>query len=60
MSNVPLLSLILWLPTVGALLLLASLGAIVAKRLVFSCFLLVFLVSLALFYVFVIVEPTVP
>ncbi len=48
MNGIPLLSLILWLPAVGAVLLLAPLSASTSKRLAFVWSLLVFLISLAL------------
>ncbi len=48
MNGIPLLSLILWLPAVGALLLIAPLSATTAKWVAFGWSLLVFLISLAL------------
>ncbi len=48
MNGLPLLSLILWLPTVGALLMLAPISGAAAKRLAFGWSLLVFLLSLVL------------
>src|ERR671932_2212677 len=48
MNGIPLLSLILWLPAVGALLLLVPMSATTAKRFAFGWSFLVFLISLAL------------
>jgi NADH-quinone oxidoreductase subunit M len=48
MNGLPLLSLVLWLPAVGALLMLAPLNDGLARRLAFGWSLLVFLVSLTL------------
>jgi NADH-quinone oxidoreductase subunit M len=48
MAGFPLLSLIVWLPTLGALVLLAPMGADAAKRWAFFWSLLVFVISLAL------------
>src|SRR5919205_4635318 len=48
MNGIPLLSLILWLPAVGALLLLVPMSATTAKRVAFGWSFLVFLISLAL------------
>ncbi len=48
MNGIPLLSLVLWLPTLGALLMLAPLAAGAARRLAFGVSALVFLISLAL------------
>lgn len=48
MAGFPLLSLIVWLPTLGALALMVPMGADTAKRVAFFWSLLVFVISLAL------------
>ncbi len=59
MTNFPLLSLVLWMPVVGALLLLAPMSDALAKRFAFGWSVLVFLASLPLIPGLGFFDPTV-